>query len=103
MERINSNKETHQEVAELIADTRTFSLKSVTSSKHLEALEGGVVYSDSEGEEFKEVLVDPLPPGQGEEDEEGDVISDSSDLELEDEEGEGEESEEEEETKEGVC
>ena len=101
MERIQSHKETHQEVAELIADTRTFSLKSVTSSNHLKALEGGVVYSDSEGEEFNEVLVDPFPPGQGEDEEEGVVSEDEEDggVVSEDEEG----SEEEEKTKEGMC
>ena len=64
LERVQSQKETHREVSELISDkSKTFSLKSITSRKQLDELDGGVVYSDNEEEILEpELPVDPLLP-----------------------------------------
>ena len=71
-ERVQTQKETHREVEELISDkNKTFSLKSITSRNQLETLDGGVVYSESEGEgEVPTLPIDPLSRSHEESDEE---------------------------------
>ena len=57
------HKETHCEVEELISDnSKAFSLKSITNHQHLEALDNGEVYSESEDEKGREEQELPLDP-----------------------------------------